>query len=107
MALSQSRFRSKIGAKSTFLPSAKLPMVNRANQGVVSGFKQMTWSGAVFTIIFGTKKINNTFYQQKRKSWMPPFLILIHHERVKRIFLLLQFELMNSNVNQAYYYSSN
>ena len=66
MALSQSRFRSKIGAKSTFLQYAKLPKVNRAKQGVVSGFTQMTWSGTVFTIIIGTKKRNNTFYQAWR-----------------------------------------
>ena len=68
MALSQSSFRSKNGAKRTFLPSGKLPNVNRANEGVVSNFRRMTSSDAVFTIIFGTKKINNTFYRTRRNN---------------------------------------
>ena len=91
MALSESRFMSKNEAKSTFLPSAKIPLVNRANQGVVSGFKQMTWSGAVFTIIFGTKKRNNTFYQAWRNNSCNSqlnrrlrFLFLFWHRRIAK-----------------------
>ena len=69
MGLSGSRFMSQNEPKRTFLSSAKLPVVHRAKKVFVSGFKRWVVQDAVFTILFGRNKIDNTFYQPRRNNY--------------------------------------
>ena len=59
--LSGSRFLSQNEQKSTFLSSAKIPIVHRAKNVFVSGFTKLLVKDAVFTILFERNQIINTF----------------------------------------------
>ena len=67
--LSGSRFLSQNEQISTFLSSAKIPIVHRAKNVFVSDFKRWVVQDAVFTIFFYINKINNTFYQPRRNKF--------------------------------------
>ena len=67
MGLAGSRFLSKNERKRPFLSSTKF-IAHRATKVFVSGFKRWIVQDAVFTILFGTNKINNTFYQPRRNK---------------------------------------
>ena len=80
--LSGSRFLSQNEQKSTFLSSAKIPIVHRAKNVFVSSFKRWVVQDAIFTILLRRHKINNKFYQPRRNKSRNPQSEKIFHNYI-------------------------